>query len=85
MSERVEYLRMKAAEAVSYICAERGRIVTESYRATEGEVPVIRRAIALRDILENMSIVIDEYELLVGNHATRKMPHRCFRSLELTF
>ncbi len=29
MSERVEYLRMKAAEAVSYICAERGRIVTE--------------------------------------------------------
>lgn len=85
MSERVEYLRMKAAEAVSYICAERGRIVTESYRATEGEVPVIRRAIALRDILENMSIVIDEYELLVGNHATRENAAPLFPEFGIDF
>ena len=48
MSERIEYLRLKAAAATSYICGERGRIVTDSYRDTEGEAPVIRRAIALR-------------------------------------
>ena len=44
MSDRIEYLRMKAASAKSYICGERGRIITDSYRATEGEDPVIRRA-----------------------------------------
>ncbi|MDD3347850.1 pyruvate formate lyase family protein [Oscillibacter sp.] len=85
MSERVTYLRLKAAAATSYVCGERGRIVTDSYRSTEGEAPVIRRAIALRDILNQMSIVIDENELIVGNHATRENAAPLFPEFSIDF
>lgn len=85
MSERIEYLRLKAAAATSYICGERGRIVTDSYRDTEGEAPVIRRAIALRDVLEKMSIVIDENELIIGNHATRENAAPLFPEFSIDF
>ena len=85
MSDRIEYLRMKAASAKSYICGERGRIITDSYRATEGEDPVIRRAIALRDILDNMSIVIDENELIIGNHATMENAAPLFPEFSIGF
>lgn len=85
MSERTEYLRLKAAHAKSYICGERGRIVTDSYRSTEGEDPVIRRAIALRDILDQMSIVIDENELILGNHATLENAAPLFPEFSIDF
>lgn len=84
-SARVEYLRLKAAAATGSICGERGRIVTDSYRSTIGEAPVIRRAIALRDILANMSVIIDEHELLVGNHATRENAAPLFPEFSIDF
>ena len=71
MRTRIERLRNAALEAHSSICGERGKIVTESFRATRGESQVIRRAIAFKDILERMSIVIDPDELIVGNQASR--------------
>lgn len=85
MSERVEYLRLKAASAKSYICGERGRIVTDSYMSTVGEAPVIRRAIALRDILDKMSVIIDENELVVGNHATLENAAPLFPEFSIDF
>ena len=85
MSERITYLRLKAADAKSYLCGERGRIVTDSYRSTEGEDPVIRRAVALRDILDKMSVVIDENELIVGNHATRENAAPLFPEFSIEF
>ncbi len=85
MSKRIEYLSMKAAGAKSYICGERGRIITDSYRTTEGEAPVIRRAIALRDILDKMSVVIDENELIVGNHATMENAAPLFPEFSIDF
>ncbi|MCI8688743.1 MAG: hypothetical protein HFF87_00320 [Oscillibacter sp.] len=85
MNKRIEYLRMKAANAKSYICGERGRIITDSYRSTEGEDPVIRRAIALRDILDKMSIVIDENELIIGNHATMENAAPLFPEFSINF
>jgi pyruvate formate-lyase/glycerol dehydratase family glycyl radical enzyme len=71
MKTRIEKLRRTTIEAQPSICGERGRIVTESFRATQGEPQVIRRAIAFKDILEQMSIVIDPDELIVGNQASR--------------
>ena len=38
------------------LCLERGRLVTEAYKATEGEPMVIRRAKSLAHILENMTM-----------------------------
>ena len=52
------------------LCLERTRLVTKSYQASEGEPTPIRRAKALKHVLENMTIYIDEGELIVGNFAS---------------
>jgi formate C-acetyltransferase len=46
---------------------DRARLLTQSYRETEGQPWVIRRAKAVKTILENMPIVIKEGELIVGD------------------
>ena len=52
------------------ICTERARLYKESFLATEGEPMVIRRAKALAHILDNMTVYILPYELIVGNFAS---------------
>ncbi|MFX0203653.1 MAG: pyruvate formate lyase family protein, partial [Candidatus Hodarchaeota archaeon] len=54
------------------VCVERGYLMTESYKETESEPPVIRRAKALQKILREMTIGIDDEELIVGR-ATSKL------------
>jgi pyruvate formate-lyase/glycerol dehydratase family glycyl radical enzyme len=49
---------------------QRSRLLTESYRETDGEPMVIRRAKAFRHILTNMDIYIQDWERIVGNHAS---------------
>ena len=48
---------------------ERLRLFTESYKSTRAEPEVMRRAKALEHLLKNMTIVIQEDELIVGDHA----------------
>ncbi|MGJ9583214.1 pyruvate formate lyase family protein [Actinotignum sp. GS-2025b] len=69
--ERTAFLNERMRAAVPAICTERARIVTQSYRESEGEPAVIRRAKALRDTLAQMSIFIDDAELIVGNHGSK--------------
>ncbi len=64
--ERVERLRNQSINSEPEIFAERAVLVTESYRQTDSFSSPIRRAFALRHILENMTIVINEDELIVG-------------------
>ena len=52
------------------ICLERARLLTQSYKETEGSPEVIRRAKALANILENMTIWIQDEELIVGCYAS---------------
>lgn len=58
------------------VCTERLHLVTESYRATDGEPEIIRNAKAFKNFLENMTIYIDPYQLLVGNETshTSRLP-----------
>ncbi len=51
------------------VSLERALLWTESYRETEGEPPVMRRAKAFRHVLEHHRIVIDGLDLLVGNRS----------------
>lgn len=46
---------------------ERQRLITESYKLTEEEPMVIRRAKALEHILRNMTVYIQDWEIIVGN------------------
>ena len=54
------------------LCTERGRIMTESYKETEGGPPVIRRAKALAKVLDGISLHIDEGELIVGRPTSKQ-------------
>lgn len=49
---------------------ERAKLLTESYKQTEGKSMVLRRALGLRHVLENMTIYIRPEELIVGNFAS---------------
>lgn len=50
--------------------SERAVLVTESYKNTENQPMIIRRAKALEHILSNMKVVIRPNELIVGNLTT---------------
>ncbi|MEW6616381.1 MAG: pyruvate formate lyase family protein [Thermodesulfobacteriota bacterium] len=49
---------------------QRSRLLTESYKETDGEPMVIRRAKALANILTKMDLYIQDWERIVGNHAS---------------
>ena len=67
-AERTEFLNHAMRSVVPSICIERAKIVTKSYKRTEGMPYIMRRAHALADMLRNMTIFIDPEELIVGNH-----------------
>ena len=68
---RTEFLNNAMRSVIPSICVERAGIVTKSYQRTEGMPYVLRRAHALKDLLEQMTIFIDPEELVVGNHGSR--------------
>jgi len=70
--ERTENLNKDMRNSLPSICLERARLVTESYRSTEGEPYILRRAKALAHILRKMTIFIRPEELIVGNHASQQ-------------
>lgn len=65
ISERIIKLRENMITAPA-ICIERGYLMTESYKETEGQPAVIRRAKALEKILKEMTVRIEDEELIVG-------------------
>ena len=71
LTPRVQRLKQEFQNEPKSICAERAKLITQSYRETEGEHPYIRRAKALQQILCNITIFIRDGELLVGNQSSR--------------
>ena len=67
---RVGCVRSGLMSITPSICPERALLITESYRETEGQPMVLRRAKALDKILRSMSIYIEDEQLIVGNHAS---------------
>lgn len=68
--ERIEAARDKMYHRIATICPERAEIITESYKETEGQPIVIRRAKAFADILAKMTIYIEPNMLIAGNQAS---------------
>ncbi|MGI6072552.1 MAG: glycyl radical protein [Lachnospiraceae bacterium] len=64
-SERIKKLRDKMV-VLPAVCVERALYMTESYEETEHLPAVLRRAHALDHILSNMTVKIDDGELIVG-------------------
>lgn len=69
-NERISRLRQQMLGRPE-ICIERGYYMTESYKQTEADLPVIQRAKAIAHVVRNISIGIDPDELIVGRSTSK--------------
>ena len=66
-SPRIQKLVDALYEHMPVIESARAKLITESYKETEGEPIITRRAKAFAHILHNISIIIRDNELIVGS------------------
>ena len=69
VTERVESIHKKVRDRVIQVDAERAEIVTESYKANENVVPMLRHSRAIKALCEQMTVRVEDDELMVGNRA----------------
>src|SRR4030043_442128 len=70
---RIERLR-KGIDVDRYpLCIEKIRLLTESFKSTENEPMILRRAKALAHVLDNITIFIEDDQLIAGNAASKPM------------
>ena len=74
-TERIPKLVADLFAKMPEIEAARAELITESYRATEGQPIMMRRALAFAHILKNIPIIIRPGELIVGS--TTIAPRGC--------
>jgi len=67
---RVQKVRQDLLDVMPAICPERALLITESYKQSENEPYILRKAKALEAILSNMSIFIEDGQMIVGNQAS---------------
>ncbi len=83
MSPRIQRLIDNLYAQMPQIETERAELLTESYKQTEGQPMVRRRALAFAHILENIPITIRDEELIVGS--ATKRPRSCQLFPEYSF
>jgi len=71
MTPRTDRLCSRLYQTTPEICLERARLYTDNWLETEGKPIVVRRAMALAKVLKEMTIYMEDDELIVGNHASR--------------
>ena len=69
--ERIDRMKEKIVFEPHKICIDRAKLITDSYRSTKGENPIIRFAKSMEYLLSNMAIKIWENEFIVGNRCTK--------------
>lgn len=67
LTERVNRRKQELLAAKPHLCAERSRLITESWKETVDEPLDIRRAKAFKKVMEGLSVTIKEGELIVGS------------------
>jgi len=70
VTERIAALREGVLSTKPSVCTERAKFYTQVYAENEDQPVIIKRALALEKTLEQMTIFIDEGELIVGNHSS---------------
>ncbi len=72
MNPRIARLKEAFLDSPRQVDTERAVIVTESWRRSEGTPPVLRKARAFADLLDAMTVVIRDDELIVGNQTKNR-------------
>lgn len=71
MNDRVTKLRQTVSSGKYAICTEKHRLITESFKQTERQPEILRNAAAFAHVLDNITIFIEDGELIVGNAASK--------------
>jgi formate C-acetyltransferase len=85
LTPRMNTFREAVLEKKPYICAERALLVTEAYQQHQNQPAVMKRALMLKNILEKMSIYIEDETLIVGNQAASAKDAPIFPEYTLEF
>ena len=85
LTPRMNEFREKVLEKKPYICAERALLATEAYKEHQNQPAVMKRALMLKNILEKMSIYIEDETLIVGNQASSNKDAPIFPEYTLEF
>lgn len=85
LTERMFTYRDRVLDKKPYIDAERAILATESYREHAEKPSVLKRAYMLKNILEKMTIYIDDETLIVGNQASSDKDAPIFPEYTLEF
>jgi pyruvate formate-lyase/glycerol dehydratase family glycyl radical enzyme len=71
LSERIQKLKEKVLSAIPSICTERANFYTSVYKDNASLPVIIKRALSLEKTLKEMTIYIDEGELIIGNQSSK--------------
>lgn len=82
---RVNHVKSQFLALKPEMCCERAVIYTEVYQQNEDLPAVLKRAKALRRTLEEMSIFIQEGEVIVGHPASRPRSAEVFPEVNIAF
>lgn len=85
LTERMSRFREEVLEKKPYICAQRALLATEAYKKYQNQPSVMKRALMLKNILEKMSIYIEDETMIVGNQATSNRDAPIFPEYTLEF
>lgn len=85
LTPRMSAFREEMLDERPYIDAERAVLATEAYRAHQNQPNVMKRALMLEKILDNMSIYIEDKTLIVGNQATKNRNAPIFPEYTMEF
>jgi pyruvate formate-lyase/glycerol dehydratase family glycyl radical enzyme len=69
LTDRVKKRKDELMVATPHVAAERSRLLTESWKETEGDVMCIRKAKGFKKLMEGIPIVIHDDELIVGSQS----------------
>ena len=85
LTPRMNEYRESVLNKKPYICAQRALLATEAYKANQNQPPVMKRALMLKNILEKMSIYIEDETLIVRNQASSNRDAPIFPEYTLEF
>lgn len=85
LTSRMNDFREQVLEEKPYIDAQRALLATEAYKENKNQPAVIKRALMLKNILEKMSIYIEDETLIVGNQASSNKDAPIFPEYTMEF
>lgn len=85
LTPRMKEFREQVLDKKPYIDAQRAVLATETYKANQHQPAVMKRALMLKNILEKMSIYIENQTMIVGNQASSNKDAPIFPEYTLEF